>query len=306
MENHEHVLVIECPECHRKSEFLMLEALNSSIDVYEKQKLLNDELFEFKCKCGHQMSLLHEFVFYDADHDATVYFVPGDDVDGVCTALRLTDKLNAKNAANCEGEYENGRKRIVTCTNRLREKVSIFENGLDDRIIEMVKIIGMDHIGVNMPDFEVLGAFFDVKDGKRVIELVGEEKTVIAIIPDDLYEQLQHDYAEVLANDDEYIIDEEWAMNVMGMNSEMECDGDCEHCAHCDHDELDDECTGYYKECDRNCDNCECDKTCDCNDDDRDVECRGCERDCDDCDCKRCEEIFDDEDDDEDDSDEKK
>ena len=220
----EELFVIECPDCGQKVKHVMMDALDSNEHAYYKQRLFNGTLFEFKCeKCGYKMDLANNMVYRDSKHNVLIYMVNGDEADGVYTALRLTDALTGNNE---DYELQKMRKRIVTCPHQLREKVLIFDNGIDDRVIELVKFFCIENAKENIPDFYPIGAAFNVKNGKFVIDLVGEDGTITAMIPDGFCELLEHDFADVLEEDDEYVINDLWAMDVLGIESEDEMEYD--------------------------------------------------------------------------------
>jgi hypothetical protein len=235
MNSNERVLVIECDECGQKSEYTIMDSLDSEVNVYDKQRLLSGTLFECKCgNCGVVRDLAYDMIYRDVEHNALIYMVNGETSQGVYTALRLTDSLPNRD----DGGVNNLRKRIVTCPHQLQEKALIFDQNLDDRVIELAKIFCIGDAEENLPDFYPVGAEFNVKDGKPVIELIGEEKIVTAVIPDGLYQHLEHKFADVLERNDEYVINDLWAMDVLGIDpyeDEIDCDGDCDHCHHnCD------------------------------------------------------------------------
>lgn len=268
MNEHEHVLVISCPDCGAKTEYTVLDVLDSSDNAYDKQRLLNGTFFECKCKCGHVMDMAYDIVYRDAEHNVLIYMVHDDAVEGVYTALRLNDSMHLK--YGCDGVAE-PMKRIVACPHQLQEKILILEHNLDDRIIELAKIFCAHGATETMPDFHSIGAVFNVKNGEFVIELIGEDRRLTAKIPDGFYNHLKHEFAEVLENSNPYIVDEAWALDVLGIDpyDDVDCDGDCENCPH----------------------------NCDDDFDDEDDECIACERDCNNCDCRRCEDDLDDEED---------
>ena len=265
--NNEHVLVLSCPHCGHQAEHTIISILDSKENAYEKQKLMSNTFFEYNCThCNARLDLCFEMIYRDNEHNALIYLVHDNDVEGASAALRLNDALEIKYGPDVIRPW----KRIVTCPHRLREKALIFDKNLDDRVIELAKIFCANSASEAMPDFYPNGAIFNVKNDEFVIELVGEDKTVTAKIPDGFYQHLEAEFAEVLECSNPYVVDEYWAMDVIGIDPydyEVDCDGDCENCP-------------------KNCED----------DFDEDEECMDCQRDCEDCDCLRCEEDWDEDD----------
>jgi hypothetical protein len=218
----EQMIVIECPKCGLKTEFVVFDVLNSQVDYFEKQQLLNDTLFECKCeKCNFSSSLLYELVYHDVENNVMVYLVDAEHIDGVYTGLALADRAYEK------AGIPRRRNRIVTCPHRFREKAIIFDEGLDDRIIEIMKIYCLDEITENMENINVDEAevFFCVVDGTPRFEIYCGERTIFADIPDGLYDHIKLQFSELLADDPDIIVDDEWALGVLEDNGDDGGDG---------------------------------------------------------------------------------
>ena len=275
MNEHNHMAVISCAHCGQKFEMEFMHILDSKENAHEKQLLLSGKLFEHNCsKCHQSADLLYELTYVDRDNNIEIYLVHEDNFDGANMMLHMTDAVERKYKA-CENTFcPIPRKRIVTCKHQLKEKIAIFDEGFDDRIIEMIKLICIEGISQTVPDFEPMYAEFDIHDGKPVINLYGEERTIVAAIPDGLADQLADDFEDLLVEDNSFVVNEYWAMEAMGIDpydNFDDCDGDCEHCPHnCANDDCDD--------IDERCDGCECDGDCDnCPNNDWSCPCEDCE-----------------------------
>ena len=107
--------------------------------------------------------------------------------------------------------------RIVTSPGELREKIIIFDNGLDDRVIEIAKIF---YIGqAKEQGIKVKHIFFDVSgEGKYMFIIFDENgETKMASIEKELLEKIRE---EVLKDspdirEDRFDIDENWALEKM-------------------------------------------------------------------------------------------
>lgn len=274
----DHGFVIPCPKCGNKTEYTVPKALNSEIDVYEKQKLLNGTLFDCVCSsCGATIELNFEIVYHDVAHNVAIYMVYEDEVDGLHTALALSDQMLAKR--DCEHDRNPSRSRIVTCQHQLREKAMIFDAGLDDRVVELAKIFCLADAAENIPDLHPMSIFFNIHGGEPVLEIYGEEKMVRAEIPDGLYEHLMEEFAEELEDDVHYIVDADWAMITIGIDPYEENECHCENCApnpsSCENSTKNHRCGDCS--CNSDCDHCPCDE---CNGADPEKHCSTCEHNC--------------------------
>lgn len=104
-----------------------------------------------------------------------------------------------------------------------REKLAIFDLGLDDRIIEIFKIFLLaryqeDH-PKNSGKIELL-YFFD--EGKHMIQVMdGDEPAGVAELPLDFYEELKSEFAPRLPDirKDKPFIDRQWAIETLKLGS---------------------------------------------------------------------------------------
>ena len=107
--------------------------------------------------------------------------------------------------------------RIVTSPEELREKIIIFDNGLDDRVIEIAKIF---YIGqAKEQGIKVKHIFFDVSSEGKYMFIIFDEngETKMASIEKELLEKIRE---EVLKDspdirEDRLDIDENWALEKM-------------------------------------------------------------------------------------------
>jgi hypothetical protein len=218
MQERENIIIVTCQSCGQRIEYAVLNTIHSKVDAFEAQQVLRGEIFKARCeRCDEEIQLLYETVFYDEDNDAAIYFVQEQNVAGVYTALRLTEELFAKDASIGKNIGNNpivdaSIKRIVSRPADLVEKAIIFSNGYDDRVVELVKLTCISKLSDKDPDFDVEEAFFDMQDGRPVVRLYGNGNETTALVPDALFDCMQEDFAEILVYDDEYCIDEEWAL----------------------------------------------------------------------------------------------
>ena len=127
----ERTQAITCPKCSRVQAHTIYEQI-SAFNVPElRNKVLKNELFRFTCEnCGHELTLLYPSLYHDAINGFMVYLIPEQDQERI-GEIELDAIMN---------EYlELKTTRIVRIPNQLAEKIIIFENKLDDRLVELVK-----------------------------------------------------------------------------------------------------------------------------------------------------------------------
>ena len=197
---------VTCPECGQEQDFIVWHSLNGDLDPEAKQRLLDGTLFHFECSnCGHRSNVNYGMLYHDMTNQVMVYFVDEDAVEETLETMN-----DAENKIGIPmPEY---RKRIVTDQNALREKAIIFDQKLDDRVIEIIKLICYSNASEQVPDANIVAVYFLVADGKYILEFIGD-KPLSAEVPIEMYEKIKSDFAERLKNTDdkEALVDLHWA-----------------------------------------------------------------------------------------------
>lgn len=134
-----------------------------------------------------------------------VYFVDEESVEKTLATMNEAEKKIGL-------EIPGYRKRIVTDQNALREKAIIFDQKLDDRVIEIIKLIYYFNASKQVPDANISAVYFLVAGGKYILEFIGD-KTLSAEVPVEMYEEIKRDFAERLeaVGDKDALVDVRWA-----------------------------------------------------------------------------------------------
>lgn len=201
---------ITCPECGQECEITIWDSLNADIDPEAKAQLLNGTLFRFHCdKCGHESNLQYSILYHDMTNSAMVYFVHPDAVESTIQELiEMEEKLPVK--------MDGYRKRVVCDQNALREKAILFDNGLDDRVVEIIKLMYLANAQQQFPDNEIEAVYMMVLDGKMTLQFFAKEP-MSAEIPDGLYDKISQDFAARIeaAGNDSFVVDIGWAKEAL-------------------------------------------------------------------------------------------
>ena len=122
---------IVCPKCSELSKAEIYTRINPSVQKGIRDKALSGELFNFVCPfCSHTAKLKYPLLYNDMKNRFMVYLIPRID------RFQLCDN-------ELENKYSNLRninKRIVPDFNAFKEKLFIFESGLDDMAVELTKL----------------------------------------------------------------------------------------------------------------------------------------------------------------------
>lgn len=149
-----------CPGCGKQSTATVYNSVNVSESPDLKQKVLNGELFVHECPfCGERTLLRNSFLYHDPEKKIIV-----------C----LSDR-----PIGAEG-LEEYTSRRVTDVGTLVEKVKILDAGLDDRAMELCKVITRQELGksVSLKFFRMDGPDNEItltypQDGKMEMLVIG-------------------------------------------------------------------------------------------------------------------------------------
>lgn len=207
---------VKCPQCGKESTFSMWQNVDSLEDPMLKQQIIDGVLFDFKCPyCDYSVALHYDLLFNMPDHGVMLHMIADhEQAVKVPAAIEEQEKLLPAEARENAKLYIH---RIVPDAITLREKTLIFELDLDDRVIELMKVLYAAQY-VTQKGVEPEHIFFSINNKQeKQFELYSEsELLAIAVFDEDLYKTLQHSPQRKLKpirNDRCYFVDREWALN---------------------------------------------------------------------------------------------
>jgi len=212
---------ITCPSCNADSDFLIWESINTMLDPEMKSAVRDRSAFLFTCpKCGAKTHIDYGFLYHQMEDRIIIHYANSDE-----NAREIYDLVTGKSMPDMMKDMfsDDYLTRIVRSQNQLREKLAIFDSGLDDRIIEIFKIFLLARFQEDHPEnsgkIELL-YFFD--DGKHMIQVMdGDEPAGVAELPSDFYEELKNKFAPHLPDirKAEPFIDRQWAIKTLKLGS---------------------------------------------------------------------------------------
>jgi hypothetical protein len=120
---------IACGACGVEAPFVAWESLNATLDPDEKDALLRGDLTRFTCRqCGWSGPVVHPLLYHDMERQFMVWLIPSADPEHSADR-RFPEPMPGY------------RFRRVTNLNELKEKIYLFDEGLDDRQMEVLKLI---------------------------------------------------------------------------------------------------------------------------------------------------------------------
>lgn len=162
---------ITCPRCHTPQLFTFWESVNAQESPKLKEKLKNGELFDFTCPaCGGLSRIGYPLLYHDQARKAMVFLA--DDREREQAYGMLDALLTLPESAAAMGGYTI---RAVTQPMDLSEKILLLDQGLDDRVVELSKL--MIHVGYlrEHPQASIRHMLLVEADGLRYLTFVQGE-----------------------------------------------------------------------------------------------------------------------------------
>ena len=206
-------ITITCPKCKKDHPFVIWERINTSLNPGMKEAVKDRSAFLFKCpSCGEKNYVNYGFLYHQMEDRIIIQYADSD--EEATTAYQML-MMMFKDMQKDEYLI-----RIVRSQNELREKIAIFDAGLDDRIIEIFKINALAVFFKAHPDSKSVEILYFRKDNKNYIEVFtdGEYGGAAEIIDED-YEKICQEYAGKIPDirKDKPFINRQWALHTMGL-----------------------------------------------------------------------------------------
>jgi len=146
-------VTVACPGCGTPHDCRLVQSINARTAPDDKRRLLAGELNVLACTCGRRIQLAATVVFHDPDADILYQVAPGDEAE-LAKAEELMRSVGGT-----------GARRVVPTLNALVEKVKLLDAGLDDRAIEMAKVLLLASRA--QPDLDLV-LLFDALEGDTI------------------------------------------------------------------------------------------------------------------------------------------
>lgn len=115
----------KCPTCFLEQDITLWNSINTSLNSELKPMLLSQDILRVKCSgCGAILMLGYPLLYHDMEKQLMISFEPGPQEEMPAPPPFM-------------GDYQ---LRMVHTPNHLVEKILLFDDGLDDRAIELVKL----------------------------------------------------------------------------------------------------------------------------------------------------------------------
>lgn len=123
---------VKCPRCHYDSPMTVWNSINVNLDPELKEKLLEGELYHWKCEvCGLEIDVPFGTLYHDMEHKFMLFFSLRKEDENKYNGIEIPFPMGKSS--------KNYTFRSVFGMDELREKIGILESGLNDIAVERMK-----------------------------------------------------------------------------------------------------------------------------------------------------------------------
>lgn len=203
---------LECPNCKTKDTYETEKRVCITAQPELKDKILTGSYFEWECPDCHKRFFIDDVFLYNDDAKKfMVYLVPGYSE----SILKVPTLLKTKK----EYDTEQSVLRVTESFVDFVEKVRILEAGLDDRVIEALKVYsGITFKNSGNSIRNMLFEEINTEDNLRFAVFL-EDNDVTIDIPIEAYEQAKRDSLKLFDEPEErafLMIDQKWLTEQLG------------------------------------------------------------------------------------------
>ncbi len=208
--------MITCPKCGHQSTFKIWQSINTMIDPEMKSAVRDLSAFRFTCpNCGNQAIIDYGFLYHQME-DRIMIFYAETDKDAEDFMSTFKKEKFPEEMQDILGDFLNDNYliRIVRSQNELREKLAIIDAGLDDRIIEIFKVILFIKFLEQGSQAEKIKMFFGRDDQKNIIHILEDGRYAASSeINPEAYGGIENEYESHLPDirKDVPVIDRDYA-----------------------------------------------------------------------------------------------
>lgn len=180
---------VQCAYCGTEGEFKVWESIDTMMNPETKELVKSGEIFKFHCPhCGEDTIVEYDTLYHQMEDKIMLHLVTEE--ESFQDAVKFYNDENPE--AIMKKMAEGYRIRIVTSHNNLREKLVIFENNLDDRIIEMIKGMFIGKLMEDYPDYQLVEIVFCLgENGEYMLEFLSDSGECIStVFEKGMYEEL--------------------------------------------------------------------------------------------------------------------
>jgi len=197
-------ITVNCPACFEDGNFRIYSSIDTSETPAIKEDIFSREIFKFTCpSCGEEILVAYDCTYTDPDNKYIIALVSGMEQESTSALM-----------------VEGHTLRIVTSINEFVEKIALCEDKIDDKVVELYKIMLEDQFEDERPGSKILGIFYggrDFENNSLMFFIITENaENCRAMLSMQTYEAIANQFsasAEKFAECSE--VNRDWAIGVL-------------------------------------------------------------------------------------------
>ena len=207
---------IKCPACGAEHDFEIWVRVNTDLDPILKEKVKSGELFRTVCPaCGQKIDVVYPCLYHEMENKVMIYYAPGAEAMKDAAAAFEEGVETVGRERGFDPSQKGYRNRVVGSVFDLQEKIAVFDAGMDDRVVEICKVLIGSDLQETQPEavFDDLLFYRDGSGGRLALMRNGNAFASVAL-PMELYTMVENHYRPLIERfGNEKVIDMEWVMN---------------------------------------------------------------------------------------------
>lgn len=205
---------ISCPFCHHDQDFEIWQVVGPET----KDGIIDGSFGWFKCEeCGKSARLISSFIYHDDTKKTMIYLVTGEsELDKDCEKKNM---LNIINKAPELSDAQGYNCRFAYSIDEVAEKIMIFDDGLNDRVIELLKPVYYMKAQEELDDTKILSIRYDNTDENPTFRLMTDNDAIATMeFYSDIYDAVKERYKDIVSvspTGNFESVDYKWAMSII-------------------------------------------------------------------------------------------
>lgn len=209
------ILTLTCPACQKLFSFTTHPAFDTGEDASIAEKVRTGEAFVGACPhCGHAEHYSYSFLYKERESHALLYYADNEEDFRKACAI-----MTGRDPSVPWAGIADWSRRVVANRQVLLEKLLLLDLHLDDRVIEIMKVLAHSFLQKQKPGLLVDAIWFERgADGRTGYCLYQDGKIVCAYAFDAaMYEQVKQQLSPAFAKTEreDILIDASWAAKLL-------------------------------------------------------------------------------------------
>lgn len=186
---------IACPQCGHEQECQLWASINVTLDPSLKQDLLDNRLNRFTCAaCGYEAQVAASFLYHDMGQKLMIAV----NADHEAAAKSLTEALTMSRGV--QQAFAGYQFRSVATRDDLVDKVLVLDAGLDDAIVEMVKVATQQNDDTLRHARLYFNGWVEQPEGKALsFAAIAARRLTNFTVPEVVYDEFARRFGELAA-----------------------------------------------------------------------------------------------------------